>query len=727
MKEVGNNALELGLLFGNEEEMMEGENEWLSFPHKIIHEYIAACYLVQDIKKNGKILRKLFPTWKDIKRHEEVYNFCIGCSSDAGQASVLIRHFCAVLSETMIRKVKLCWDTLCHSGIYKIDTQSGQSEERKGHSDKAELTQVFSAISGEARPHENTCTNPVCNEYIHVYPACRNTDPSHIRQSKLIVFTDIVKTPHRSSSSSNARDNISDQYKKDDKCLVIFSDKQQELSGINYAMSYCNVTQVYMRGCDIDHSGNGSIDQDVNNMFTQYLQSLYMRDCVLTCNVWDEIGRGLTGSKAMKCVMLWDCTGVTEYLITCIVRLTTLKWLKLHNSKLSSEMCGVICRWLIHLIHLEKLGLADNPVGEHVTHITAAIRAWGPAAPLRRLYLQHCELPADRVPVLLSAVTQCCPLLEHLNIGGNNVGGCLPSFMAAAQASLQRLIVFKCNLQPEDVASITTALFHNTLPQLEFLNMHENSLTDSMVEPLLQAANTHHQGKLEVNLTNNKLSTELTTRWISQCRPRLHLFLHPQSDQLLSYIEVRNIMDDVIASIERESEFTIQGIADMAQSKIQLTGKESRFSIDSIANHICIVVTSQYLSDAEYQKLRDDIIAGIDRESEFSVESIADMVRTKIPETGKQCPYSINAIAYQMYKEVTNQYLSDTEYHKLRNNIIAGIDRESKFSVESIADTVRRKIHQTGKEYRYTTEFIANSIYKEVTTQYLSDTELDNI
>ncbi len=561
--------LELGLLFGNEEEMMEEENEWLSFSHKIIHEYVAACYLVNLMAGTHEMVKQLFPivqmfanlktlaiklmthqifpTWTDIKRHEEVYSFCIGCSLDGEQASLLIRHLCAVLSKTMIENMKDDECRLCYTGIYKIDTWDNILEEDKGHSDKAELTEVFSAISREARVHGNTCTNPACNEYIHVYPACRNTDPAHISDSKLIIFTDVVKYPQHSLGAS---DSITEQCKKNDKCLVIFGDNnnQQEFSCINHAMSHCNVTQVYMRACIVTYSVDDNIDQDVNNMFTQCLQSLCINDCVLPSTVWDKIGRGLAGSEAMKSVVLTNCTGVSKYLITCIASLTTLTQLQLNDCalstgpcieglttltrlwlrgcKLSSEMCAVLCRQLIHLKHLEQLGLSGNPIGEHMTHITAAIKAWGPKAPLWGLYLRDCQLSANLVPALLSAVTQCCPLLMHLGIGENNIGGCLPSFMAAAPASLDILGVPSCNLQPEDVTSITAALTNKTLAQLRLLYLTDNSLSDSMVEPLLQAANTHHQGKLEVYLRDNNLSSELTTRWRSQCRPQLHLFLH---------------------------------------------------------------------------------------------------------------------------------------------------------------------------------------------------------
>ncbi len=517
----------MGLLFGSEEVMMEEEDEWLSFPHKIIHEYIAANYLVQEIAKNHDILKQLFPKWKDIKRHEEVYNFCIGCTSDAEQASVFVNHFCAVLSKTMIRNVKHGEMELSHSGIYKIDTIAGQYEERAGYSDKAELTQVFSAISREARAHGNTCTNPVCNKYIHVYPACNNINPTHISQSKLIIFTESIKFTQYSSAS----DKVADQQNWDEQCLVILGDKEteQHFISINHAMSNSNVTHVFMLNCMVRNSADIYNDQNVNRIFRESMQVLYMRACTLPGVLWDEVGHGLAGNEAMESVLMVHCTGVTEYLVSCIASCTALTTLWLPICKLSSEMCRMLCRQLVCLTQLEVLNLSKNPVWEHVTHITAAITAWGPAAPLRRLCLQDCELPAELVPALLSAVTQCCPLLEVLSIGGNSIGGHLPSFMAAAPASLQYLGVDSCNLQPEDVASITTALIHNTLPRLVYLDMEDNSLIDSVVEPLLQAANTHHHGKLEVELRGNNLSAEFTTRWSSQSRPQVHLILHPQA------------------------------------------------------------------------------------------------------------------------------------------------------------------------------------------------------
>ncbi len=517
--EVGRNALELGLLFGNEKELINGEDEWLSFPHKMIHEYIAACFLVREIAANHKLLNQLFGTWKDIKRHEEVYNFCIGCSSDSCLASLLINHLCMVLSATMLVNVKTGALELCHSRQYKIDTTAAKNEEMRNYSDKIELIQVFSAVCREARAHVNTCTNPVCNEFIHVYPACTNTDPFHVIQSQLLVFTDKIRKVNRVIS---ARDDMAHQKTWGEKCLVIFGDNNidQDLTSINQAMSNCIVTQIYMKGCNVIDSEIELNCLNVESVFTESLQALYIKDCELPDQLWNEIGNGLAGSQAIERVRLRDCTGVTEHLIMCI-GLTSLTDLRLDNCNLSSEMCELICKELKHFTHLEWLDLSANPVGAHVVHLTAAIRAWGPVAVLKRLVLASCELPGHLVPDLLNVVALWCRQLRSLDIGENKIGGCLWRLMSDAPDSLQYLFAHSCNLQAGDVDSISKALRNGKLLDLQYLDIEHNGLSNTVVAPLVEAAKMYHRGKLEMNLRGNSMPAESTA---ASHREGLHLY-----------------------------------------------------------------------------------------------------------------------------------------------------------------------------------------------------------
>ena len=720
------------MLFGNDEEMGDEENEWLSFPHKIIHEYIAACYLVREIAKNNEILKQLFPTWKYIKRHEEVYTFCIGCSLDARQASVLISHFCDLLSERMVENVAIGLPQLCHSGIYKIDTIVNKIEEDQGFSDITELAQVFSSVRREASGHKDTCTNPVCNEYIHLYPYCRNMDPTHIGNCKLIIFTETVPS---ALHLLGAVKNVTDQHKKGKQCLVIFGDNNSEhdVTSISHAVSLCNVINVYMKNCRIENSVNGDNFQNLKNIFTPSLETLCMKHCKLPDAFWDRIGSGFAGSEAMERVRLDDCTGVTEYLLTCIASCTKLTRLRLSKSNMSGEMCRVLCRQLIHLTHLNQVELAKEHVGEHVRHITAAIIAWGPAAPLRRLHLQWCELPTGLVPALLSAVNQYCPLLDSLAINGNNIGGCLSSFMAAAPAYMAHLHVSNCNLQPKDVASITTALIHNRLPGLNSLFIGDNSLTDSVVEPLLQAANTHHQGMLEVDLQLNNLSAELTSRWSSQARPKLHLILQQQylsdtdqqqyssdtdQQQYLSDTEYESLLDNIIDSIDRGSDLSIDSITDVVLSKIHETGRKCKHTIDYTANYIYQHTTNRKKIESDGIKMLLNIVQNIDRDSGFSIATISDIIRSKMREAGIRYGKNIDAVAKEIHDNL-NEY-------RLTLDIIQNIDRDSEFSITTITDMLHSKAQETGIQGECDIAYLAKYIYdwldedKRVESAYFS-------
>ncbi len=342
--------------------MIEEGNEWLSFPHKIIHEYIAACYLLRRISEEPQILPSLFPTWRDLKRHEEVYNFCIGCSSGAkmvGYSDLLVGYFCSAFSYSIIENVKNCSDAICHSGIYKIDIIVNKVEESGGFRDKAELLQVFSAMCREARAHGNTILyNPVCNKYIHIYPECTNTDPAHVSRSKLVVFTENIQPAHQAPCVSF---NSTNRDARIENCIVIFGSKKstQDLGSINLAVSNCNVAQVYITDCFLEKS-NG---KNVNNIFTQSIVALLIKNSSLSALLWNEIGNGVKGSKGMNYFALRFCTGVSEHLLTHIATLTTLTWLEVLECKLSNELCELLCRQVIHLPHLESLVLQGNHIG----------------------------------------------------------------------------------------------------------------------------------------------------------------------------------------------------------------------------------------------------------------------------------------------------------------------------------------------------------------------------
>ncbi len=67
----------------------QGIPEVMTFQHKLLMEYVAALYLSEVIKKKPDYVKSVFPTWRDIEKHSEVFNFICGILKDAGSNHVV--------------------------------------------------------------------------------------------------------------------------------------------------------------------------------------------------------------------------------------------------------------------------------------------------------------------------------------------------------------------------------------------------------------------------------------------------------------------------------------------------------------------------------------------------------------------------------------------------------------------------------------------------------------
>ncbi len=93
--------LKLGLLFGDEIDSTTTDHpEVLSFQHKLIQEYLAAVYIVENIKHDpsAAFLKEAFPTWEKIEIHREVVQFVCGMLRET-DASTITNHAGKVLRE----------------------------------------------------------------------------------------------------------------------------------------------------------------------------------------------------------------------------------------------------------------------------------------------------------------------------------------------------------------------------------------------------------------------------------------------------------------------------------------------------------------------------------------------------------------------------------------------------------------------------------------------------
>ncbi len=100
--------LKLGLLFGEEIDVIATNvPAMFSFHHKLIHEYMAAVYIADNIKQDEStsFLTDVFPTLELMKDHREVLHFICGMPYQV-VVSRLTNHVAKVLSEGLLKEMQ---------------------------------------------------------------------------------------------------------------------------------------------------------------------------------------------------------------------------------------------------------------------------------------------------------------------------------------------------------------------------------------------------------------------------------------------------------------------------------------------------------------------------------------------------------------------------------------------------------------------------------------------
>ena len=69
-----------------------GRQKRVTFPHKLLIDYLAAWYLCQDNVQEK--LRQAFKTWDDVKKHEEVVRVCCGLMKGREEVIMHLVHLC---------------------------------------------------------------------------------------------------------------------------------------------------------------------------------------------------------------------------------------------------------------------------------------------------------------------------------------------------------------------------------------------------------------------------------------------------------------------------------------------------------------------------------------------------------------------------------------------------------------------------------------------------------
>ena len=249
----------------------------------------------------------------------------------------------------------------------------------------------------------------------------------------------------------------------------------------------------------------------------------------------------------------------------------------------------------------------------------------------------------------------------------------------------------------------------------------------------------------EIEMAELKATEDARLRGAEQ--ERLKQIEDARVAQILIANAIQKLRDEIVANINRRNSFKTQGSKNNVQAEInaQLNKlKEYGYSLDSSNNLIKVdsgysvtnseiyqnFLIGQTLINNAIQKLRDEIVANINRRNGFKTQSSKNNVQAdinvqlnRLKEYGYTLDNSNNLIEVPSDYSITSsdinrnfmiaQALIDSEVQKLRNEIIANINRRNGYKTQDSKNAVQADINNQLnrlKEYGYTLDSLNNLI-----------------
>ncbi len=80
--------------------------EVLSFQHKFIQEMVAAYYIAEQVKMDPSFMETAFPTWEEVKKHQEVVRFTCGLLAKTEiSANPVMHHVGQMLTDWALNRI----------------------------------------------------------------------------------------------------------------------------------------------------------------------------------------------------------------------------------------------------------------------------------------------------------------------------------------------------------------------------------------------------------------------------------------------------------------------------------------------------------------------------------------------------------------------------------------------------------------------------------------------
>ena len=453
-----------------------------------------------------EVLKKLFPSWLDIIRHEEVVVFVCGLIDDA---SNLVDHIYEMFCNYQIRLSRSFHETWLE---FEAKKELKHLEEKLENVDLFHLLYSESLIPLSGLPLQNRYINWIDHDDDHE-GTLKNSSKIYM-PSKHFDFRNI---------SEHLFDfNRSHSYDEESpECSMTIIAPHLEVTESLFAM--CSkisqaqkITDLWIE--DVEYQ------QDINSAelsLSPHAQSLTLTNCKLPPNLMRHLLEQLKFCQRMSTISITgEILGSNVHLITSAV----IQWginpplqqLVLEDCSIPLESCCEIIKSLTTCQHITHLNLSKNHVGTSGKYLAETINNWGDAPSLQLLYLDKCSMAEESCSDILNSLATCQHITD-LDLSGNLIG---PSGKYLAEAinswgdapSLEELFLGNCSIPEESCYEILKSLMR--CQHITCLDLSENDVGAS--------------GKYFADIINN---------W-GDASPLEQLFLHNCSIPLESCCEI---------------------------------------------------------------------------------------------------------------------------------------------------------------------------------------------
>ncbi len=363
--------LQMGLLFGEDiQATTEDLPAVLSFQHKLLQEYLAAVYIVDNIKLDttSTFLEEAFPTWGKIESHREVVKFACGLLAET-DANPITHHVAKVLAQDT--RTKLNTGAERHL-IYHLDIPLSllASFQREGK------------VSNEINP------------YLCEYPACGRPLGEVLANTELACITDIDKSHTLELNPSSAQvilclksDSLAPEKEKKtvtdwfDRLWRAFLDTQTDviaiyMHGVQSSNAvklshYPNLKYLHLEGKDLcyDETSGEGLAESINAWGpTPQLRTCTLHDVPIPRSLMTTLSRctQLFHLKFSGSYVGRKCNLKDKVSLLMASAPPKLKFLGMQQCFIQGGDVHHIIQAVKegHLSHLEELIIEFNPVGE---------------------------------------------------------------------------------------------------------------------------------------------------------------------------------------------------------------------------------------------------------------------------------------------------------------------------------------------------------------------------